>query len=73
MTLNAAILNITGFDDLEQEEINHLKCHNVPAMIPLGGEHNNVGAMTAVPGISSHNLHHKVTEEFYIHRFHYLL
>ncbi|KAG0577882.1 hypothetical protein KC19_5G188700 [Ceratodon purpureus] len=43
-----------------KEEINHLKCHNVSAMLPLEGEPTNVGAMSVIPGNSANNLHHKI-------------
>lgn len=43
-----------------KEEINHLKCHNVSAMIPMEGDANNLGSMIATPGINASNLLHKI-------------
>ncbi|XP_024367557.1 kinesin-like protein KIN-12D isoform X3 [Physcomitrium patens] len=39
-----------------KEEINHLKCQNVSAILPLEGDHPNVVAANPAPTISSNNL-----------------
>lgn len=50
---------------MEQEEINHLKCQNVSALLPMEGDNDKAGAMSATLGISSSNLHHKVIKGSY--------
>jgi len=63
--LNPPVFNANGRDLMEQEEINHLKCHNVSALLPMEGDTNIAGAISATSGINSSNLLHKVIKYFY--------
>lgn len=43
-----------------KEELKHLKCQNVSAILPLENDHPHVASSSPTPGIGSNNLLHKI-------------
>lgn len=65
VSLNPPGLNLHGYDHVEQDELNHLKCHSLSALPQMEGDNSNAGVLSATHGIISSNLHHKVIQRVY--------